>query len=155
MLLQSMELEGLSGREAGRKLLSKMYRAFTGEEMPPIFVTDRGKPYFAGSAIHFSISHTKRRVFCVLSDRSVGIDAEEIDRAVNLSLAEKVLSPTEFSQFERAEDKRLALLTFWVLKEASAKRTGQGVGFHPTDTAFSLADPRVQILDNCLVAVVR
>ncbi len=153
MNIQSMELNGFSGHEAGLRLLEKMYREEMGAEMPQILRTSRGKPYFAEGDVHFSVSHTPRRVFCVLSDRPVGIDAEEMDREVNLKLAEKVLSPKEFSQFQQTEEKKQALLKFWVLKEAAAKLSGAGIQGYPNKTAFSLEDHRLQIMDNCFVAV--
>ena len=153
MILGSCELLDHTGHEAGRELLASLYREATGEELPPIAVTDRGKPYFADSSWHFSISHTHRHAFCALAMHNVGIDAEELDRDINLRLAEKILSPVEKTQYESAADKRKALLTFWVLKEASAKLSGEGLKGYPNRTEFSLEDPRVQEIDGCLVAV--
>ena len=122
--------------------------------MPPILVEERGKPYFADSPWHFSISHSKRHVFCALSQKKVGIDAEEADRRINLRLADKILSPMERQQYEAAADPRKALLTFWVLKEAQVKRSGKGLTGYPNHTQFMLSDPRVRELDGCLVAVI-
>ena len=153
MRLASGELAGRTGHEAGRELLRQLYREETGEELPPILKTERGKPYFADSPWHFSISHTKHHAFCVLSRKNVGLDAEELDRKVQLKLAEKVLSPSEKAQFDAAQDKRRAFLTFWVLKEAEAKRSGEGLRIYPNHTAFSLEDPRVREMEGCLVAV--
>ena len=145
----------MTGHEAGRLLLARLYREETGDDLPPIAVTERGKPYFETSSLHFSISHTKKHAFCVLSDRNVGIDAEEKDRNIDLRLADKILSPMEKAQFDADEDKRLALLTFWVLKEAAAKCSGEGLRGYPSHTNFSLDDPGVTEMDNCLVAVVK
>ena len=141
------------GHQDGRKLLSRLYVAHVGGAEPEIVLTERGKPYFSDSPVHFSISHTKKHVFCVLSDRPVGIDAEELDRRIDLRLAEKILSPKEYAQFQAAPDPRLALLTFWVLKEAAAKATGEGLRGYPNRTEFSLNDPRVSVMDGCLVAI--
>ena len=154
MKIASCALAGRTGHEAGRALLAALYWAETGLELPPIAVEARGKPYFPGSAWHFSVTHTSRRAFCALSDREIGIDAEELDRNVNLALAEKILSPEEKAQFDAAGDKRRALLTFWVLKEAQAKRTGEGLRGYPNRTDFSLNDPRVTETDGCLLAVI-
>ena len=154
MRIASCALAGRTGHEAGRALLAALYREETGHELPPIAVKAGGKPYFPGSDWHFSISHTPRRAFCALSRRKIGIDAEELDRNVNLALAEKILSPGEKAQFDAAPDKRRALLTFWVLKEAQVKRTGDGLRGYPNGTDFSLNDPRVTELDGCLVAVI-
>lgn len=153
MKIASCTLNGQTGHAAGRQLLRKLYREATGEELPPIAIAPRGKPYFEGSPWHFSISHTPCRAFCVLSEANVAIDAEELDRKVNLQLAEKILSPGEKAQFDGAEDKHRALLTFWVLKEAAAKLSGEGLRGYPNHTDFSLEDPRVTEIDGCLVAV--
>ena len=83
----------------------------------------------------------------------MGIDAEEADRDIRLRLADKVLSPAEKRQYDAAEDKRLALLKFWVLKEAAAKLSGEGLKGYPNHTNFSLNDPRVLERNGCIVAV--
>ena len=153
MKIASCELNGMSGHEAGRQLLAELYRQKTGENLPPIAVAERGKPYFVGSNLHFSISHTKRHAFCVLADHPVGIDAEELERNIDLRLAGKILSQKEKAQFDAAEDQRLALLKFWVLKEAAAKLSGVGLRGYPNQTDFSLDDPRIFEDQNCLVAV--
>ena len=154
MILGCCELSGRTGHEAGRALLAELYRAHAGGDLPPIGTGERGKPYFVDSAWHFSISHTKRHAFCALSEAPVGIDAEELDRNIDLRLADKILSPGERAQFDAAADKRRALLTFWVLKEAAAKFTGDGLRGYPSHTNFRLDDPRVQEMNGCLVAVV-
>ena len=154
MYLEGRELQGQTGHEAGRKLLEEMYHRYAGEEMPPILVTERGKPFFQDSTWHFSISHSKGHVFCALSQKNIGVDAEELDRAISPKLADKILSPVERQQYDRAEDKRLALLRFWVMKEARAKMTGEGIKFHPKHTEFSLSDAGVRELLGCLVAVI-
>ena len=153
MYLDSRDLAGKTGHEAGRELLAALYRRATGEPLPPIAVGDRGKPYFPDSDWHFSISHTKKHVFCALARCPIGIDAEEVTRKIDLRLADKILSVAERAEFDAAGDQNKALLTFWVLKEAAAKRTGDGLRGYPNHTSFSLADPRVQERDGCLLAV--
>ena len=154
MFLEGKPIVGMTGHEAGRKLLADMYARYVGGELPEIAVTDRGKPYFLDSPWHFSISHSKGHVFCALSEKNIGIDAEEADRQVRLSLAEKILSLMEKAQFDAASDQRLTLLTFWVLKEAQAKMTGVGLKGYPMHTEFTLPDTRVRQIDGCLVAVI-
>ena len=153
MILAFRPLDGLTGHDAGRQLLAQLYRQETGNDLPPILTTPRGKPYFADSPWHFSISHTKRHAFCVLSRKNIAIDAEELDRNISLRLAEKILSPGELQQYDAAPDKRKALLTFWVLKEAAAKLSGEGLRGYPNHTNFSLDDPRVTEYSGCLVAI--
>ncbi len=143
-------LNGRNGHEAAYSLL----KTLCGGTLPEIERTALGKPYFADYPLHFSVTHTKRHAFCVVSDRPVGIDAEEADRQIDLALAEKLLSPVELAQFRQAEDPRLALLKFWVLKEAAGKCTGQGLQLWPNHTEFSLSDPCLQEIDGCIVAVI-
>ena len=153
MRLASCTLNGRTGHEAGRALLTQLYREATGLPLPPIVIGAWGKPHFADSDWHFSISHTKMHAFCALARENVAIDAEELSRHMNLALAEKILSPREKVQYDAAPDKARALLTFWVLKEAAAKLSGRGLRGYPNNTDFSLDDPRVREMDGCLVAI--
>ena len=146
-------LEGETGHDAAYRLLENLYREETGQDLPQILRTDRGKPYFVGSPYRFSIAHTPRHAFCVLSRRNVAIDAEEGSRKISPALVEKILSPEEKLRYDQASDKHRALLTFWVLKEAEAKLSGEGLRGYPNHTDFSLTDTRVQELDGCLVAI--
>ena len=155
--LDHWPLNGLDSRVAGKLLLAQMYEELTGEEMPPIEKAPRGKPYFPGSNLHFSITHTKTTVFCAISDVPLGIDAEDLNRKVSPTLAQKILSPAEFAQYEAvpAEERNKALLRFWVLKEAEAKCSGLGLRGYPDHTDFDLNDPRVSKIGECIVAVIQ
>ena len=146
-------LDGRSGHEVGWELLAELYLKKTGDPLPPIQVADRGKPYFENSSLHFSISHTKAHAFCALSERPIGIDAEEIDRKINLRLADKILSPVEKLRFDAAPDKHTALLRLWVLKEAAAKLSGEGLRGYPNHTDFSPDDPRIREVEGCVIAI--
>ena len=153
MRLRHCLLAEETGHQAGRRLLAELYREETGEALPEIRITDRGKPYFPDSPYFFSITHTRHHAFCALSRRPVGIDAEELDRRVSPGLAKKVLSRQEWDQYAKAEDPQRALLTFWVLKEARVKLTGEGLRGYPNQTAFSLSDPAVRETEGCLLAI--
>ena len=149
MQIAFTRLQGESGHAVGRKLLT----ALCGGDLPEIAQTKQGKPYFPNSTLHFSISHTKNHAFCCLSEKNVGIDAEETDRIVSPALANKVLSETEKTRYAAASDKNAALLRLWVLKEAYAKLLGKGLGDYLYQTDFDPEDPRVQIIDGCYVAI--
>ena len=155
--IESWALNGLDSHVAGKLLLARMYEELTGEGMPEILKAPRGKPYFNGSSLHFSITHTKTHVFCALSDVPVGIDAEDKNRTVNPSLARKILSPNELAQYEALKpiDRNDALLRFWVLKEAEVKCSGLGLRGYPCHTDFRLDDPRIQEINGCYVAVIQ
>ena len=152
-ILAGEALNGRGGHEAGRQLLARMYRELTGDSCPEIAVAERGKPYFVDGNLHFSVSHTKNHVFCALFTRPVGLDAEEADRQIDLRLAEKILSAPEKERFDAAADRRKALLKLWVLKEAAAKLTGEGLRGYPNHTDFSPDDPAIMELEGCFVAL--
>ena len=154
MIVGCCALNGRSGHHAGRLLLERLYRQAVGTELPKIRLSPRGKPYFEEAPCYFSISHTNRHAFCVLSDAPVGIDAEELDRPVRLSLAKRIFSPEELARFSQAGDPHRAFLALWVLKEASAKCSGLGLTGFPNGTDFSPEDPRVLEWNGCLVAIV-
>ncbi len=147
-------LDGADPHEAGLALLGELYREKTGQIMPEITRTSRGKPHFPPGMPYFSVSHTPRHVFCCLSDRPVGIDAEEADRKAPLHLAKRILSPRELARFSRAADPNGAFLRLWVLKEAAAKCAGTGLTREIDQTDFSPEDPRIRLLDGCYVAIV-
>lgn len=153
ILFAGWALNGRDGHEAGRALLETLYRQKTGQPLPPIGRGRWGKPYLEDSPLHFSISHTKAHVFCALSPRPVGIDAEEMDRQIKPELARKILSPAELARWERSPDPRAALLRLWVLKEAAVKLTGRGLQGYPNHTDFSPEDPRIREIDGCFVAI--
>ena len=153
IMLTHRLLNGRPGHDVGRELLAELYQKATGEALPPIAVSDRGKPYFPDSPWHFSISHTPCHAFCALAKCPIGIDAEEQARRVNPKLAEKVLSSSEKLRFNQCPDKNDSFLRLWVLKEAAAKFTGEGLKGYPNHTDFSPDDPRIQTIDGCYVAV--
>ena len=155
--IESWALNGLDSRLAGKLLLRQMYGELTGQEdLPEIGKMPRGKPYFLTGSLHFSITHTKPRVFCAISDKPIGIDAEDISRVVSPGLAEKILSAGEYAFYEAAadQDKNEILLRFWVLKEAQAKCSGLGLRGYPNHTNFRPDDPRISIVDGHILAVI-
>lgn len=154
MVFAYRAIEPGQGHRAGRELLAELYRQQTGCDLPAIAIAERGKPYFENAPWHFSISHTPKHVFCVLSDRPVGIDAEETDRKIDLRLAEKIFSPAEKCRWEQSADKRAALLKLWVLKEAAGKCAGFGINANPTHTDFDPDDPGIQEIAGCYVAII-
>ena len=154
IILSWKRLEGESGHDAAWELLRQLHLDRTGRPMPATAVTQRGKPYFLSESLHFSISHTKKHAFCAIGPQNLGIDAEETDRPIKLSLAEKILSPRELSRFREAAEPRAALLRLWVLKEAAAKLTGEGLRGFPNHTDFDPDDPRIMETDGCYVAAI-
>lgn len=142
LYLSGGALRGADQHEAVRAYLGALYQKVWGEPIPPVEKRPTGQPYFPVEGRFCALTHTKLGAFCALSDHPVGLDAEQEDRAVSLSLAEKILAPEELVQFQAAPDPRLCLLTFWVLKEAYVKYTGQGLRGQMKAFPFDLSGSR-------------
>ncbi len=95
--------------------------------VPEFNYEDRGKPYFAGYPVHFSLSHTKDAVACAVSDSPIGVDVQE-KRAFSSRLADRICSEEEKAALSRAENPDEMLTALWTKKEALAKKTGKGLG---------------------------
>ena len=146
MELRWQRLDGRNGHTVGRMLLAEMVHP-----LPQIRTTPQGKPYFLDCDLHFSISHSQNHVFCCVSTKNIGIDAEEIGRPIDLRLADRYLSVGEKEHLYRSANKEDTLLRLWVQKESYAKLTGRGLGNYLKETDFDPAD--IQIIDGCYVAI--
>lgn len=83
-----------------------------------------GKPFFPERDIHFSLSHTGNAVFCAVSERPVGMDAQ-----VRIPCRERVAERC-FTERERAwmaADPEERFTRLWTMKEAYLKRGGFGL----------------------------
>lgn len=88
---------------------------------------EHGKPTLADYPdIHFSLSHCRDAVACVVGDSPVGIDVECIDRYRPL-LLDYAMSPLEREQILASPDAATAFVRLWTMKEALLKLTGQGI----------------------------
>lgn len=129
---------------SARRYLAELYSGVFQNPMPPLEKTAAGRPVLPGCFC--SLTHTKRGAFCALSDRPVGVDAEDVSRCLSQALAKKILSPGELDQYGGAEDPNACLLRFWVLKEAYYKYLGTGLPGFPNRTKFDLSGPRPRLL---------
>ena len=87
------------------------------------------KPYFAGSGIHFNLSHSGTRAMCIMSACDVGCDVEEV-RTPNLRIAKRFFSPAEAAQIAALTDSVAQAELFyriWTLKESFIKCVGGGL----------------------------
>lgn len=89
-------------------------------------LTDTEKPYFAGRPdIHFSLSHTKGAVMCVLSGQKCGCDIERNRSFKSMaSVARRFFSPDEAEEIEADPG---SFFRIWTRKEAYVKYTGRGI----------------------------
>lgn len=84
-----------------------------------------GKPSVKGRTdIHISISHCRKAVMAVVSDRPVGCDVEEIrssDNVDNAMIADYCYSAAEKRLIAEADDPSVGFTRIWTAKEALFK----------------------------------
>lgn len=109
-------------------LLKRALREEYGIEGTPAFgYGPHGKPLLAGRPdIHFSLSHCREAVACVVSDHPVGIDVESVGR-YRERLAAYTMSETELAEIAAAPSPDVAFTRLWTMKEALLKCSGQGL----------------------------
>ena len=119
----SAAAEGLYALEILAEMLNKCFPEVLHDNVT-LARQERGKPYFKGSNLKFSISHSCGMVACAISDNGeVGIDVEVAD--ITPSRAEGIAARF----FSAADIKRTsgdveAFKREWTRKEAAAKMHG-------------------------------
>lgn len=96
------------------------------------FVTNAyGKPALSGDGPHFNLSHAEGLVICALADEvELGVDVERQDRRGDWeALARRWLAIEEqdWLASQPVEQRSMAFLRLWTLKEAYAKALGLGL----------------------------
>lgn len=109
-------------------LLKKGLREEYGITDNPLFeYGPHGKPYIVGHPeMHFSLSHCREAVACVISDRPVGIDVESV-RRYKEDVVRYAMSEQEQQLIATAERPEVAFIRLWTMKEARLKLTGEGI----------------------------
>lgn len=115
-------------------LLCRLLRQEYGiEEMPRFAYGEHGKPYLPDYPhIHFSMSHCREAIGCLVDDHPCGLDIEHI-RTVRDGLVRYTMNEQE--QHAIATDPRpdVAFTRLWTKKEALLKQKGTGIGDTLTD----------------------
>lgn len=116
-----------SSIEAVQKILSSVFGINS-----KILRTKNGKPYLPQGDLHFSVSHTKDRLFIAFSSENVGVDAEKVDRKIKYSAILKKFDKTEQSSVFSTED----FLRLWTVKESVVKYMGGSIASDLTKIAY-------------------
>ena len=97
------------------------------QENPVFEYNEHGKPSIIGHPeICFNLSHCKEAAICVISDWTVGVDVETV-RSFNDSLVRYTMNDEEIRQIESSEDRAVAFIRLWTMKEAAQKLKGTGI----------------------------
>ena len=108
----------------GMSLLAAAYEDYNGEgpthlgSLPRLKRLLGGKPVFEENPnLHFSISHSRTHVICVLSDHPVGVDTLDF-RPLKETTINALATPEELEHF--------TIYELWALRESVFKLTGTG-----------------------------
>ena len=77
--------------------------------------------------IHFNLSHCKKGILCVIDDKPVGCDIEEIEKKFDLNLCHVCYNAQEIKDLQNADDPCIAFTELWTKKEAVFKLKGTGI----------------------------
>lgn len=96
-------------------------------EMPAFAQQQHGKPYLPEyPTLHFSLSHCREAVGCLLSTRPCGLDIERI-REAKVALVRYTMNENEQQNILSAPCPDLAFTRLWTQKEAVFKLRGTGI----------------------------
>lgn len=122
---------------AAGTLLIKAYRDFVHsnglklpDEMPEVSMGHQNKPSFTDSPFFFNLSHSGKRVMCVMAACEVGCDVEY--KAGSTKLAKRFFANEEYGKIVELSDEadRNDMFTrIWTLKESVVKALGDGLSY--------------------------
>ena len=108
----------ISSTDAIEKILEKHFGILNAK----LSRTKNGKPYLEepNDSLFFSVTHTKKLLFIVFSDKNVGADAELLDRKVAYKSILRRFPEEERAQIRSTQ----SFLCRWTIKESAIKWLG-------------------------------
>ena len=91
-----------------------------------IVFNENGKPSFKNSKYFFNTSHSGKYALCVISDKEVGCDIEEI-KEYKEKVAKRFFTNKENEYLDLTNDKDGLFYRLWTLKESHVKCIGKGL----------------------------
>ena len=143
------------------EVLLKKALAQNGIHEYEIETAENGKPYLKGEeSVYFNLSHSEERVMCVISDREVGCDVEQV-RETDYKVAKHFFTTKEYEQIERCgegEENGMSAATeaekmdrffrLWTLKESFMKAVGLGMKLSLKDFYFMIEEEQIRVYQN-------
>ena len=121
-----------SSEEAVKRILSD----FFGLKKNKILRNEHGKPYLENCeerSLHFSVTHTKKRLYIAFCDKNVGIDAEPFQREVpHYPLIVRRFAIEEQEEIHDIHD----FLIHWAVKESVVKWLGSSIAHDIKEIAY-------------------
>ena len=91
-----------------------------------IVFNENGKPSFKNSKYFFNTSHSGKYALCVISDKEVGCDIEEI-KEYKEKVAKRFFTNKENEYLDLTTDKDELFYRLWTIKESYSKCIGKGL----------------------------
>ena len=127
--LEKISLPGKRKQSIGAELLLNYALCKLHPELEPPFeidINEYGKPKFTNLSLEFNLSHSANFAVCAVSDKEIGVDAQE-NTSYNQRIAERYYTENEKLSIERAEDKDYEFSRIWSAKESAVKYLGLGL----------------------------
>jgi 4'-phosphopantetheinyl transferase len=98
-----------------------------------------GKPYFDSpyNNVFFNIAHCKSGAACIVYDKEVGIDMQNVSK-ISDSVLNRICSESEKAGIENAADKDKQATKIWTVKEAVSKCEGTGITMNFKNIDYSV-----------------
>ena len=108
------------------KLLETALRRMGIKKLPQVRFEEMGKPVFADSSLHFSLSHSGRLAAALLSDAPCAVDVEAVRDEVRDKLIKRCLNERELAL-------GCDFFECWTKKECLGKLSGRGLPPRPAE----------------------
>lgn len=86
--------------------------------------TEKGKPYLAGGALHFSLSHSGEYAACAIDQKAVGVDIQKIVPVSQRAIS-RFCTASEQRYLSGSRDFERDVIRLWALKESWLKAAGK------------------------------
>ena len=104
------------------------------------------KPYIKNHDIEFNLSHSKEMVACAISDKTVGIDIEYVDKDIDLNIAKHYFYDKEYEDIIQSDNKADEFFKYWVLKESFMKYTSLGFNLELNEFNIDIKEKDINVI---------
>ncbi|MBE6838284.1 MAG: 4'-phosphopantetheinyl transferase superfamily protein [Ruminococcus sp.] len=135
-------------------MLKKALKEHFGTNDFEISCKEHGKPFLSGiDGVYFNLSHCKNACVCVVSDKEIGVDVQEV-REYSEKTAMKVCCENELAILEKVADKAEEFTKIWAMKESLIKMHGDGFSYGLKNADTTNSDCTVVSKEgDCFIAV--
>lgn len=87
---------------------------------------ENGKPYFKNDSLFFNVTNTTDFSALAISEKEIGVDAENLKKNLNIERFKRILSEREKEEITNVE----CFLKNWTAKESYVKKHGFSLSFY-------------------------